>query len=242
MRADRRRRIRVLYEDESILVCIKPAGMPVQSDRSRDPDMLTLLRDRIFMETGAEKEPYLAAVHRLDRPVGGLMVFARTKEAAAALSEQIQKFEFEKDYQAVVCGEPEEPEGVMEDELLADPVTNMTKVVSPGTPGARHALLEYEVIDVVETEEGLLSWVLVILHTGRHHQIRAQFAHRGLPLYGDARYNPAFAGKKGSGKCFAGVGLYATRLAFCHPVTGEKMVYKTEPEGKAFDLLDVEAY
>ena len=103
MRADRRRRIRVLYEDESILVCIKPAGMPVQSDRSRDPDMLTLLRDRIFMETGAEKEPYLAAVHRLDRPVGGLMVFARTKEAAAALSEQIQKFEFEKDYQAVVC-------------------------------------------------------------------------------------------------------------------------------------------
>ena len=232
----------IVYQDADLIVCIKPAGMPVQSDRSRDPDMLTLLRDRIFTQTGAEEEPYLAAVHRLDRPVGGLMVFARTKEAAAALSEQIQKFEFEKDYQAVVCGEPDEPEGIMEDELLADPVSNTTKVVSPGTPGARHALLEYEVIDVVETDEGLLSWVLVILHTGRHHQIRAQFADRGLPLYGDARYNPAFSRKKGGGRSSAGIGLYATRLAFSHPVTGEKMVYKTEPEGKAFDLLDVEAY
>ncbi len=235
----KQKKIPIIYEDQSILVCEKPAGMPVQADHSRDLDVLTLLKHHIFEEEGGEEEPYLAIVHRLDRPVGGLMVLARTKEAAASLSRQIQNFELEKNYQAVVCGRLQEEFGTMEDYLLKNGKTNMTQVVKKGTPGAKKAELDYEMIDQIETKEGVLTLVLVILHTGRHHQIRAQFAARGTALYGDARYNPAFQKKQ---KKFTQLGLYSTRLAFFHPETGEKMTFKTEPQGEAFEKMDVEAF
>ncbi len=121
------KKIPILYEDDSIIVCEKPAGMPVQSDQSRDMDVQTYLKHRIYKEQENEEEPYLEAVHRLDRPVGGLMVFARSKAAAAELGKQIQNNEFEKYYQAVVCGSPSAESGVFEDYLLKDGKTNTSK-------------------------------------------------------------------------------------------------------------------
>ncbi|MDO5146310.1 MAG: RluA family pseudouridine synthase [Eubacteriales bacterium] len=231
--------IPVQYEDDSILVCEKPAGMPVQPDATRNVDLETYFKNYLFSKQEGEEEPYLTAVHRLDRPVGGLMVFAKTKQAAANLSEQIQNHEFEKCYQAVVCGELPEEFGSFEDYLLRDGKANMSRVVAWGTAGAKKAELEYELIDCIETKNGVLSWVLIMLATGRHHQIRVQFASRGIGLYGDTKYNPLFQKTK---KKYIPLGLYSTRLAFCHPVTGEKMTFKTEPQGEAFELMDVEAY
>lgn len=235
----RKRQIPIIYEDEYILVIEKPAGMPVQSDHTRDMDVETYLKDYIFEKQDTEEEPYLTAVHRLDRPVGGLMVFARSKEAAARLSEQIQQHEFEKCYQAVVCGSLPEAFGTFEDDLLRDGKTNISSVVKKGTKGAKHAILDYELIDEIETKDGIFSWVLIMLGTGRHHQIRVQFASRRLGLYGDTKYNPLYRNVK---KRYMQLGLYSTRLAFAHPKTGEKMSFKTEPQGEAFELMDVEAF
>lgn len=232
-------RIPIIYEDNHLMVCEKPAGLPVQGDKTRDPDLLTLLKNRIFEREGALEEPYLTAVHRLDRPVGGLMVLARSKEAAAALSQQMKQGLFEKNYQAVCCGRLEEDFGTMEDYLLKNGKTNMTSVVKKDTKGAQYACLDYELIDCIETRKGALTWVLVSLITGRHHQIRVQFASRGLPLYGDTRYNPEFWEAK---KTYHQIGLYATRLSFLHPQSGERLTFKTEPQGKAFELMDVEAF
>ena len=222
----KKKRVPIVFEDDAVIVCEKPAGMPVQSDHTRDMDVLTILKHHIFEEQNSEEEPYLAVVHRLDRPVGGLMVLAKTKEAAANLSEQIQNFEFEKNYQAVVCGNLREDFGTFEDYLLKNGKTNKTEVVKAGTPGARKAELDYELI-------------LVILHTGRHHQIRVQFASRGLGLYGDTKYNSKFQKTK---KKYTEIGLYSTRISFNHPVTGERMTFKIEPSGEAFEKMDVEAF
>ncbi len=234
-----KKKFTIFYKDESIIVCEKTAGMPVQSDKSRDIDLETSLKLDLIQGGNPDEEPYLTAVHRLDRPVGGLMVFARTKEAAANLSRQIQEGSFEKNYQAVLCGELREEAGSLEDYLIRNGKTNTSEVVDKGTPGAKYASLDYELIDCIETEQGILSWVLIDLHTGRHHQIRVQFASRGLGLYGDRKYNPKF---RESGKGFVPLGLYATRLSFDHPTTRERMTFKTEPKGKAFEIMDVEAY
>ncbi len=234
----RQRRIPVLYKDQDILVCEKAAGIPVQSDRSGNVDLISLLKNMLFMEQEGEEEPYLAPVHRLDRPVGGLMVFARNKKAAGELGRMIREGEFEKNYQAIVCGSFSEECGRLEDYLLKDGKANVTRIVTKDTPGAKYACLDYDLIDMIEKDGKVYSWLLVSLHTGRHHQIRVQFAGAGHPLYGDAKYNEDF--RHGRKKCFPG--LYATRLAFNHPGTGERMVFKTEPVGEAFEMMDVEAF
>lgn len=231
------RKLQVLHEDKDILVCIKPMGVPSQGDKTRDVDMVTLVKKYIYEKGETEGEPYVALVHRLDRPVGGIMVFALNQEAAADLSGQMLDGVFHKTYQAILTGELAEESGVMTDYLLRDGKTNTSKVVKKGTKGAKKAELEYEVLDVIETEEGLFSYVLIDLMTGRHHQIRVQCASRGAGLYGDTKYNPLFQNIK---KSYKQIGLYATRIEFEHPVTGEPMVFKTEPEGEAFELIDVE--
>ena len=222
----RKQQIPIIYEDEYILVCEKPAGMPVQSDHSRDMDVETAIKHQLYEKQQGEEEPYLTAVHRLDRPVGGLMVFARTKEAAAALSEQIQKHEFEKCYQAVVCGALPDDFGTFEDYLLRDGKTNTSSVVKKGTKGAKKAILDYEMIDEIETKEGVLSWVLIMLETGRHHQIRVQMSHAGMPLAGDHKY--------GKMDAVDNVALCAHKIAFRHPVTGKNMKFEIRPQGIVF--------
>lgn len=229
--------IEVLHEDKDIIVCIKPYGVPVQSDKSRDTDLLTYLKNHIFENEELNEEPYLAMIHRLDRPVGGIMVFAKNQEAASRLSDQLQDGKFTKYYQAVLTGELPNDYGTMEDYIVKDGRTNTSKLADKGTKGAKKAILNYEVLDVMETDEGILTYVLIELVTGRHHQIRVQMAGRDAGIYGDTKYNPRFMKTK---KIYQQMALYATRLEFDHPTSGEHMVFKREPEGDVFDVIELE--
>lgn len=232
-------KVEILHEDADIIVCVKPYGMPAQGDKSRDTDLLSFLKNHIFEEEELEEEPYLAMVHRLDRPVGGIMVFAKNQRAASRLSDQVQDGTMVKFYQAILTGELPDECGVLEDYLVKDGKTNTSKIVKKGTKGAKKAQLEYEVLDVFETDQGVLSYVLIDLITGRHHQIRVQMAGRGAGIYGDTKYNPLFAKTK---KKYQQIALFATRLEFEHPVTGEHMIFKCEPEGDAFEVIELDEF
>ena len=232
-------KVKILYEDQDIIVCVKLQGMPSQSDKTRDLDLVNYLKNYIYEKEEPEEEPYIAVVHRLDRPVGGVMVFARNQKAAANLSDQVQDGGMEKDYQAVLTGELQEEEGTLIDYLVKDGKTNMSKVVKKGTKGAKKAELRYEVLDIMETDEGILTYVLIELVTGRHHQIRVQMASRGAGIWGDTKYNEKFRKTK---RVYRQIGLFSSRIAFDHPTTKERMVFKEEPSGEAFELLDAEEF
>lgn len=222
-----------------MLACVKPCGVPSQGDKSNDEDMVSILKNYLFEKSDSDEEPYLAVIHRLDRPVGGIMLFAKTKEAAAKLSDMLQDGQITKYYQAVLTGEPKEDAGELTDYIVRDPKTNVSRLVKKGTPGAKAAKLYYEVLDVFETDEGVFSYVLIELITGRHHQIRAQMAGHGCGIWGDTKYNPLFMKTK---KKYRQIGLYSSRLELAHPVTGEELVFKSEPEGEAFDIIEMEDF
>ena len=232
-------KIPVLFEDDTLIVCVKPQGVPSQADKSNDEDVVNYFKSYIYDKEELNEEPYLALIHRLDRPVGGIMVLAKTQEAAANLSDQVQDGKMIKYYQAILTGELPDEYGTLEDYLIKDSKTNTTKVVNKGTKGAKRAVLDYEVLDVFETNEGILSYVLIQLVTGRHHQIRVQMANQGAGIWGDTKYNPRFQKVK---RKYQQIGLYATRLEFEHPATGENMVFKQEPEGDAFDVIEMEDF
>lgn len=199
----------MLYVDESILVCVKPTGFLSERGAGRNlPDALA--------EYGTVR-----TVHRLDKPVGGVMVLARSADAAADLIGQIERRETEKTYLAVVRGVPEAAQGEMTDLLFHDARTNKTFVVRRARKGVREARLRYEVLGSRELEGQLCSLVRVQLDTGRTHQIRVQFASRGHSLLGDIRYGS---------KHPCGVSLWAYRLSFTHPKTREKMTFERRPE------------
>lgn len=166
--------LKVIYEDNHIIVVEKPVNVPSQQDKTNDIDMLTIIKQYLKEKYNKPGNVYLGLIHRLDRPVGGVMVFAKTSKAAARLSEQVRNKEFKKKYLAIVDGKMENGSGVLEDYLLKNERTNTSKVVEEGTKNAKYAKLEYEVI--AYKEETDLSLVKVTLHTGRHHQIRLQFA------------------------------------------------------------------
>lgn len=230
-------KVEILYEDEYMIVCVKPHGMSSQSDHSNDGDVLNYMKSYVYDRDELEEEPYMAVIHRLDRPVGGIMVLAKTREMAAALSDQVQEGQMIKYYQAVLTGELPDDFGTLEDYLVRDGKTNTAKVVPKGTKGAKKAILDYEVLDVLESDEGILTYVLIQLITGRHHQIRVQMASRGAGIWGDTKYNKQFQKVK---RKYQEIALHASRLEFTHPVTGEYMVFKHEPEGGAFDCLELD--
>lgn len=234
-------KLEILYEDAYLLACVKPYGVLSQGDKGNDEDMITKIKHYLYDQEESEQaeEPYVAAIHRLDRPVGGVMVFAKTPEVAAKLSDMQQDGEIAKYYQAVITGELPDFEGEMVDYLLRDGKTNTTKVVKKGEKDAKRAELYYEVLDVMDTDDGMLSYVLIELVTGRHHQIRAQFASRGCGIWGDTKYNPKFAKTK---RKYKQIGLFSSRMEFTHPITGEEIVIKKEPEGEAFEVLDLDEF
>lgn len=233
------KQIPILYEDDTVIVCVKPQGVPSQADHTKDEDVVNYFKSLLYDRDRMDEEPYLAIIHRLDRPVGGIMVLAKNQQAAADLSDQVQDGTMVKFYQAIVTGELPDECGTLTDYLLKDGKTNTTRIVPKGTKGAKQAVLDYEVLDVFETDEGILSYILIQLLTGRHHQIRVQLANQGAGIWGDTKYNPKFQKVKRS---YRQIGLYATRLEFEHPVTGEHMVFKSEPEGEAFDIIEMEDF
>ncbi len=238
--------LEILYEDKDVIVAVKPAGMESQSSRSFEPDMVSEIRGHIRDVSPAGGEPYVGVVHRLDKPVSGIMVYARNRAAAAALSAQAGGTGMKKTYRAVVCGIPGEPQGRFVDYLRKIPGKNMSETAAGGTKDARRAELFYRVLDSIRPgrEEGdaPLTLVEIGLVTGRHHQIRVQFAAHGLPLWGDRRYNPAFAAASGGGRPqeaqrYSSLALCACGLSFEHPSAGRRMDFSVEPRGGAFGLF-----
>ncbi|MCS7459727.1 RNA pseudouridine synthase [Paenibacillus doosanensis] len=211
--------IEVLYEDNHVIVVVKPVNVPTQEDDSRDPDLLTMIKQDLKHRHRKPGNVYLGLVHRLDRPVGGVMVFAKTSKAASRLSDAVRTRSIRKIYTAVVNGRPQEPHGTLKHYLLKDTKTNMVSVAVPGKPGAKEAVLDYQVLD---HSEGL-SLVQVELHTGRPHQIRVQFAAIGCPLVGDQRYG-AHLTKPGQQ-----IALWSTELSFEHPTTKETLSFRSAP-------------
>ena len=208
--------INVIYEDNHIIVVEKPVNIPVQADDSKDLDFLSMIKKYIKDKYNKPGNVYVGLVHRLDRPVGGIMVFAKTSKAASRLSEQVRLNKIKKVYHAVIEGKPLK-EGHLEDYLLKDSKTNTTKVNKSG----KLSILDYKLISTVEN----LSLVKVFLKTGRSHQIRVQFSSRNLPLYGDQRYNK-------NAKVGQQIALYATSLSFKHPTTKENLTFELDLPNK----------
>ena len=208
----------IIFEDKDILVCHKAAGIAVQNARIGAADMESSLKNYLALKN-TETVPYLGVVHRLDQPVSGILVFARTPAAAKNLNQQLQNDQFEKYYQAVVCGALPDS-GTLTDYLVKDGRTNTSRICSKNTPGAKKAVLSYEILETSEVTG--LSVVQIHLGTGRHHQIRVQMAGVGAPLWGDNKYNPEFVNKRG----YFPIALRAFRLSFCHPTTGKRMEFE----------------
>lgn len=206
----------IIYEDNHIIVVEKPVNVPSQADNTGDKDMLTMIKEYLKEKYNKPGNVYLGLVHRLDRPVGGIMVFAKTSKAASRLSESIRTNEMHKTYLAVVNGHLED--GEFEDYLYRDEVLNTTKVVSKDKHGAKLARLSYKVLE----EKDDLSLLQIALETGRHHQIRVQFASRGHSLYGDQKY--------GKGPKNTQIALWAYKLEFKHPVKDEMMSFECKPK------------
>lgn len=212
-------KVKILYEDNHLLVVEKPVNVPMQEDSSKDPDLLSLCKEYIKEKYQKPGNVYLGLVHRLDRPVGGVCVFARTSKAASRLSRQIQEHRFHKEYLAVVEDNGLKDKGHLEDRLLKDPKTNTVRV----DPNGKTAILDYEVL---RRKDGL-ALVRVDLKTGRSHQIRVQFSSRNHPLWGDQRYNKkALAGQQ--------IALWSYRLSFRHPTTDEELTFISEPKNYPF--------
>ena len=210
--------LNVIYEDNHIIVVEKPCNIPSQADKTTDEDMLTLIKKYIKEKYNKPGEVFLGLVHRLDRPVGGIMVFARTSKAASRLSEAIRTNNFSKRYLAVVEGKFENTQGSFEDYLFKDEALNKSKVVSKDKKGAKLAKLNYEVVAEVNGK----SLVKIDLETGRHHQIRVQFSHAGHPLVGDQKYGRTNPGVQ--------IALWAYELEFKHPTKDEVMKFDIKPK------------
>ena len=214
--------VKILFEDNHLLVVVKPINMPVCADSSGDMDLLSYLKDYLKKKYNKPGNVYLGLIHRLDRPVGGVMVFAKTSKCASRLSEQVRLKKICKKYYAVVCGNLS-GSGIFEDRLLKDSFTNMVYVDSCG----KDSSLEYNVV----SHKNNYSLVDISLITGRSHQIRVQFSSRGYPLYGDQRYNKcASIGEQ--------IALFSYYLSFYHPISGELMEFKESiPNRKPFSLF-----
>lgn len=204
--------IDIIYEDNHLLIIDKPINIPTQKDVSNDISIQDLLKDYLRIKYNKPGNVYLGTVQRLDRPVGGLMVFTKTSKAAERLTNQIKNHELIKTYYAVVNGKTEEKDTLI-DKLLKDPKTNLVKVSKNG----KEALLDYELIKYKND----YSLVKINLKTGRSHQIRVQFASRNHPLYGDQKYNK-------NAKVGQQIALFSKRLEFIHPITKENLIFEIE--------------
>ena len=212
--------LKVIYEDNHIIVVEKPVNIPSQADKTGDMDLLTMVKQYIKEKYKKPGNVYLGLIHRLDRPVGGVIVFAKTSKAASRLSNQVREKQFEKNYLTIVNGKIEQGQGTLKDYLYKDERNNKSKVVTEGTKNSKLAILDYEVLKY--NSELNLSVLKIYLHTGRHHQIRVQLSSRNHSIYGDQKY-----GGRGHGKQIT---LWAYELKFYHPITNKKLTFYSVPE------------
>lgn len=206
-------RFEVLYEDNHLLGIVKPVNIPVQEDATGDADLLNLLKEDVKVRFNKPGNVYMGLVHRLDRPVGGAMIFAKTSKAASRLSESVRSHSFHKVYLTVVHGRPPASEGRLVNTLLKDAKSNTVSIVRKGTPGGKEAILDYTVLGSAEG----CSLLKINLVTGRSHQIRVQMNGIGCPLYGDQKYGAA-VNKPGQQ-----IALWSALVGFPHPVTKEEI-------------------
>lgn len=223
--------LNIIFEDEHILVVKKDAGIPVQAGKLRIMDLQGLIKNELYKRNRKGGEPYLGLIHRLDQPVEGVMVFAKTPLAAGSLSEQVTDGRMKKHYLALLCGKPSEDSGKLVDYLLKDGRTNTSSVVSGATKDAKRSELNYKVL----RRDDERTLVEVELLTGRHHQIRVQMANAGWPLYGDTKYNPAFQDTKEQVQ----TALCAYRLSFVHPKTKKVMEFRIEPDNSMLKQVEL---
>lgn len=221
--------LKVIYEDNHIIVVEKPANIPSQGDKTGNLDMLTIIKAYLKEKYNKPGNVYLGLVHRLDRPVGGVMVFAKTSKAASRLSEQVREKVFKKKYLVIVNGKFEEKKGTLKDYLLKNERLNKSRVVEEGTKNSKYAELDYEVLKY--DKEQNLSLLKIDLHTGRHHQIRVQLSSRDHSIYGDAKYNG-----RGSARQLY---LWAYELTIQNVISKEEMTFTSIPEKeKAWKILE----
>lgn len=207
--------LKVIYEDNHLLVVDKPINIPMQEDSSKDEDLLSMAKAYIKEKCNKPGDVYLGLLHRLDRPVSGVCVFARTSKAAGRISKQISDHTFKKEYIAAVEDNGLKDHGHFEDYLLKDSRTNTVRV----DPKGKIAILDYEVLERRDD----LAIVRIMLKTGRSHQIRVQFSSRNHPLWGDQRYNKnAVKGQQ--------IALHASRIEFRHPISNELLVFESRPD------------
>ena len=221
--------LKVIYEDNHIIVVEKPVNIPSQGDKTGDIDMLTIIKEYLKEKYNKPGNVYLGLIHRLDRPVGGVMVFAKTSKSAARLSEQVRDKVFKKKYLVIANGKLDNQTGILSDYLLKNERKNMSRVVPEGTKNSKFAELDYEVLKY--DEELNLSVLKINLHTGRHHQIRVQLSSRNHSIYGDQKY-----GGRGHGKQIC---LWAYELTIKHPITKDEMTFKSIPNmEKSWKILE----
>lgn len=230
-------KLNILYEDPQLLVCIKPAGTPTQSSRIQTPDMVSLLKNHLYLQNlppaapsgcfgsqnNVQRKPlYLAVIHRLDQPVEGLLLFAKTPAAAKALSSQLQASKFHKQYVAVLSSIPEKEEDDLVHYMIKDGRTNTSHICTRSTPDAKEARLHYRIL----ARHGNTAAAEITLDTGRHHQIRVQMAALGCPIEGDRKYGIPDTKIHPP----AQLKLSAWKLAFYHPTSGKRMEFNYTPE------------
>lgn len=212
----------ILYEDEQLIVCYKPAKIATQTGRTGTQDMVSLLKNYLYRQSTEKKEPYLAVIHRLDQPVEGILVFAKTPSAAKELSRQLQQEGFGKEYRALLCGRPKEGKRTLTDYMVKDKQSNLSRICGAAEADTKKATLHYEVLEELDDGRTLVN---IRLESGRHHQIRVQMAHMGCPIWGDTKYNPN-ANRENRWEQIA---LCAYRLRFRHPQTKKEMIFEKEP-------------
>ena len=211
--------IKVIYEDNHLLVVEKPVNILSQGDDTNDKDMVNLLKQYVKEKYNKPGNVFIGLVHRLDRPVGGVMVFAKTSKAASRLSEQVRNKTFKKVYRAIIHGEMDKKESTLRDYLYKNKKTNMVSVVNKNHKEAKDAELSYKTLN----KENGFSLVEINLKTGRSHQIRVQFSSRKHPLFGDQRYG------QNVNKVGQQISLWSYKIEIQHPTTKEKMEFTCEP-------------
>ena len=224
--------MKILYEDAHIIVVWKPAGIESQASRGLGDDVVSGLKRHIHNSSPKAGEPYVGVIHRLDKPVSGILVYAKDRDAASSLSKQVSDGTMDKRYLAVVCGQVDKNVDKFVDYLLKDQKKNISRIVDMGITGGKRAELSYQVLKSSLMESyGILTLLEITLYTGRHHQIRVQMAAHGLPIWGDRKYNPAFFQAGGRGEDIA---LSSFQLSFLHPVTGKLMNFCRMPDRGIF--------